>query len=378
MRLQATLGRLTLCHLLLSLASGARGSPVLSSTRERRRRASALLHNHAAIFSHIQLHSPGGCALTGSVEASGASSSSLSTELHIGQQRLSQRVLEHPRDCAAQRPGPVGGVVALLEDALLETRGESDLEVPLAKALEDLPKLDLRNGTHVLAGQGPEDDDLIQAVEELGSEEALHLLVHELLHLRVALLTSVIPSPEAQSKAACGALLHRAAAKVGRHDHQRVGEGHGPALGVGEAAVVQQLQEHVEDVGVCLLHLVEEHQRVWPPTQGFCEGAAITVAHIAGRRADELGDCVLLHVLAHVQTDHGLISAKECGSEGLAERRLADSRWPREHEASDRPLGIPESCTGTSQSPRDTLHCLVLADDAAVQLSLQLQEPRRF
>ena len=37
-----------------------------------------------------------------------------------------------------------------------------------------------------------------------------------------------------------------------RYYHQCVGEGHGPPLGVREPPVVQQLEHHVEDVGVGL------------------------------------------------------------------------------------------------------------------------------
>jgi hypothetical protein len=43
------------------------------------------------------------------------------------------------------------------------------------------------------------------------------------------------------------------------HDDHGVGEGHGAALGVGEAAVVQQRQQHVEHLGMSLLHLVKQH-----------------------------------------------------------------------------------------------------------------------
>ncbi len=46
--------------------------------------------------------------------------------------------------------------------------------------------------------------------------------------------------------------------QVGRGDDDGVGEIHHPALAVGEATVVEHLQQDVVDVRVCLLDLVEQ------------------------------------------------------------------------------------------------------------------------
>ena len=76
------------------------------------------------------------------------------------------------------------------------------------------------------------------------------------------------------------------------HDDDGVAEVDGAALRVGEAAVVEDLQEDVEDVAVRLLDLVEEDDGVGAPADGFGELAAFLVADVAGRRADEAGDGV--------------------------------------------------------------------------------------
>ena len=55
---------------------------------------------------------------------------------------------------------------------------------------------------------------------------------------------------------------------------------------VGQTAVVEQLEEHVEDVGVRLLDLVEENHAVGLAAHGLGELAALLVAHVPGRRAD--------------------------------------------------------------------------------------------
>ena len=61
------------------------------------------------------------------------------------------------------------------------------------------------------------------------------------------------------------------------------------ALGVGQAAVVEDLQQRVEDVGVRLLDLVEQHDRVGLAPHRLGELAALLVADVAGRRARPAG-----------------------------------------------------------------------------------------
>ena len=87
-----------------------------------------------------------------------------------------------------------------------------------------------------------------------------------------------------------------------------------PALAVGQAAVVEDLEEDVEDVRVRLLDLVEQDDLVRPAADGLGQLAALVVADVAGRRADQPRDGELLHVLAHVDADQrGLVVEQELG-----------------------------------------------------------------
>ena len=88
-------------------------------------------------------------------------------------------------------------------------------------------QLDVDDLAEVGLGQRAEADDLVDPVDELGLEER-----------------------------------QRVTREVRRHDEHGVGEVDRAALTVGEAAVVQHLQQHVEDVGVGLLDLVEQHHAV--------------------------------------------------------------------------------------------------------------------
>ena len=93
-------------------------------------------------------------------------------------------------------------------------------------------------------------------------------------------------------------------AEVRGQDDDRVGEIDRAALAVGQAAVVEHLQQHVEHVAVRFLDLVEQHDLVGPPPHRFGQHAAFLIADIAGRRADQPRDRMLLHELAHVDADH--------------------------------------------------------------------------
>ena len=97
------------------------------------------------------------------------------------------------------------------------------------------------------------------------------------------------------------------AADVRGHDDDRVLEVDRAPLPVGQPPVVEDLQQHVEDVGVRLLDLVEEEHAVGPAPHRLGELAALLVADVARRRANEPGDGVLLHVLGHVDPNRGLL-----------------------------------------------------------------------
>ena len=146
------------------------------------------------------------------------------------------------------------------------------------------------------------------------------------------------------------------ALQVRRHDEHGVGEVHRAALAVGEAAVVEQLEQHVEHVGVRLLDLVEQHHRVGPAAHGLGELAALVVADVAGRGADQPADRVLLHVLAHVDADHGPLVVEQEVGQGPGQLGLAHAGGPEEEERADGPVGVgqprPRAADGVGHGGR--------------------------
>jgi hypothetical protein len=112
------------------------------------------------------------------------------------------------------------------------------------------------------------------------------------------------------------------------------------ALAVGQAAVVQHLQQHVEHIRMRLLDLVEQDHLIGPAAHRLGQRAALLIADIARRRADQAGDRVLLHVLRHVDAHHRLVVVEQERGQRLGQLGLADARGAEEHERADRPVGV--------------------------------------
>ena len=115
------------------------------------------------------------------------------------------------------------------------------------------------------------------------------------------------------------------------------------ALAVGQATVVQHLQQDVEHVGVRLLDLVQQHHAVGPAANGLRELTALVVPDVAGRRADQSGHGVLLHVLAHVDAHHRPLVVEQELGQRPGQLGLADAGRAEEHERPDRPVGVRQA-----------------------------------
>ena len=110
------------------------------------------------------------------------------------------------------------------------------------------------------------DDRLVDPVQELGGEVPPELLQYELLDLlRVLDLLGAAESHPRPVDEVFGP-------DVRGHDDQRVLEVDEVPVGVGQDAVLQDLEEQVGDVGMSLLDLVEQDDavRVAPDPLGEC------------------------------------------------------------------------------------------------------------
>ena len=133
-------------------------------------------------------------------------------------------------------------------------------------------------------------------------------------------------------------------------------------------AVLKDLQEQVEDVRMSLLDLVQEDDGVGTALDALGELTALLVTDVARRRADELGDGVLLHKLRHVEADEGFFRAEEELGEGARDFGFADAGGTEEEKRADGTRGVLEAGTGAANRTGEGRNGLVLGDDALVQL----------
>ena len=124
-------------------------------------------------------------------------------------------------------------------------------------------------------------------------------------------------------------------------------------------------KQHVEDVGVGLLDFVEQHHGVGPAADLLGQLAAFLEADVARRGADQPADVVLLHVLAHVDLDQGVLVAEHELGQGLGQQGLAHAGGAGEDEAAGGPLGVLQAAAAAADGLGDRLDRLVLADDRA-------------
>src|SRR5262249_52466854 len=210
-----------------------------------------------------------------------------------------QRPLERP---SAEGRIPAGGGHDLLR-GVSQLEPEPALDQPPTKTSE----LKLDDLAQLLARQRLELDDLVDPVQELRAE---------VLRKR------------------------RCRADVRGHDGHGVPEVDRPALAVGEPPVIEDLQEHVEALVVGLLDLVEQDDAVRAPPNRLRQLAALLVADVPRRGADEPGDGVALLVLRHVEADDRPLVVEHELREGARELRLPDAGRAEEDEGADRTVRV--------------------------------------
>ncbi|GIW70701.1 MAG: hypothetical protein KatS3mg102_0243 [Planctomycetota bacterium] len=201
-----------------------------------------------------------------------------------------------------------------------------------------------------------------------GRKTFLALLEDAVAHLLVGVLLG-------GRREADGALFAEGVrADVRGEQDDGVPEVHLPAETVGQFALFENLQEHVHHVRMGLFDLVEEDHAVRLAAHGLGELAALLVADVAGRRADEAGDVELLHVLGHVELHQRLGVAEHLLGQRLGQQRLAHAGGAEQGEGADGAFGVLEVRARAAQGLAQGHHRLLLADDHLGQLLFHLQE----
>ncbi|CAJ1827595.1 hypothetical protein CDAIGKPJ_01725 [Aeromonas salmonicida] len=96
-------------------------------------------------------------------------------------------------------------------------------------------------------------------------------------------------------------------------------------------------------------HLVQQHHRIGFLTNGFGQHAPFAKADIAGRRADQAGDCVFFLILGHVDGGQILATAKHQLGNLQHSFSLADPAWPHQQEGPQRTARAAQVGAGGQQ-----------------------------
>eukprot|EP01085_Mycamoeba_gemmipara_P004067 Mycagemm_TRINITY_DN10252_c0_g2::TRINITY_DN10252_c0_g2_i1::g.4067::m.4067 type:complete len:259 gc:universal TRINITY_DN10252_c0_g2_i1:1483-707(-) len=205
---------------------------------------------------------------------------------------------EHARESRAdlllqvspQGTRAVDGIVGRVQDKRDGLWAEIDRDLTLRESLRDAGQLQVHDVAEVVVRERVEDDDVVEAIEELWPKVGLHNC-HDLVNYLLRQLATL--SVELHN---LGVLLRLQVleqvlgTEVARHDDHHVAKVHGPALPVGEAAVIQHLQQDVPDLRVGFLHFVKEKNSVGFTSDGLCELTALVVTDVARGRANETRD----------------------------------------------------------------------------------------
>ena len=167
-----------------------------------------------------------------------------------------------------------------------------------------------------------------QTVQELGLEGALHLFHH-----RLATADAAVKANGLRRKLRSG---------IRGHDEHHVAEVGLAPLVVRQPGIIHHLQQNVVYVLMGLFYLVEQQHGIGGLTDGIGQQAAVLVAHIAGRRANELGHGMLLGIFAHVEAYQ--LDAQLTGQH-LGHLRLAHTRGTHEEQRGQRLVVVEQSGT---------------------------------
>src|SRR5262249_9615156 len=146
-----------------------------------------------------------------------------------------------------------------------------------------------------------EDDDLVDTVDELGTEdpfEVLHRLrAHDFVLLAACILVFLGQETDTDST------FEIDATSIAGHDDDGVLEVHRTSLSISQAAIIHDLQERVEDLWMRLLNLVEEDDAVGATTYLLGQLTTFVITNVPRRTTEETGNGMRLHVLGHVEAD---------------------------------------------------------------------------
>ena len=205
------------------------------------------------------------------------------------QDLVGERLLDVLLDHAGHRPRAHEFVVAAGDQPARRFLGQLDGDIAVAKLGLKLQHELLDHLRDDFLRQMAEGNDRVEAIAEFRREHSVD---------RLGILAFPLATGEAESR-----LGHVGRTGIGGHDQDDVAEVDLLAVVIGQLAVIHDLQQHVEQIGMRLLDFVEQQHAMRMLVDAVGQQTALVETDIAGRRADQARDRVPLHVFRHVEAD---------------------------------------------------------------------------
>src|SRR6266567_6404778 len=176
-------------------------------------------------------------------------------------------------DDALERTGTELWIIAHVCQQFFSSIAQMECDVALGQTWAQAIDLYFHDLLHLIASNLLEDNHLVNAVDELWSETLFaQALTHQALH---TILVHAIK------------FMQPGGTHVPGHDNDRVFEIDRATLTICQAAIVEDLQQHVEDLRRGLFDLVEEYNAIGSAADGFGKLTSLLIADIAWRGANQ-------------------------------------------------------------------------------------------
>ena len=258
--------------------------------------------------------------------------------------------------------GTIDRVITAVHDEVLGGIGEPQTQLTIRQTLLQISNQQINDLLGLFLLQGLVEYDLIQPVEELGTE----LLPQQLFHFS--------PGGFGDVAILVDAVQDIGRAQVGGEDNDGILEVHCPALGVGDPTVIQYLEQDIEYIRVCLFDLIKEHNRIGLAADCFGELTALLITYISGRRSDQTADREFLHILGHINAHQIAFIVKQGFCQCLGKFCLAHAGGTQEQEGPNGTIRVLDTGTAAENGLGHLGNGLVLTHYPLVQDLVHVQQ----
>ena len=145
-------------------------------------------------------------------------------------------------------------------------------------------------------------------------------------------------------------------------------------MAVGQAPVIEDLEESIKDIRVGLFDFIKENDAVGATPNSFGQLTTFFVTDVAWRCPDEARDGMFFHVFGHIDADDSVFAIEKSGGKGTGEFGFAYAGRSEKKERADGALRVFQAGASADDGVGDCLHRFVLPDYAFVENLVEAEE----